>query len=314
MRVDVWEKGNVGITDLSSKLHLCLKQALCDYILELFFLPQPIATANEIDDPESPPSSPFVVLEPSPELTREDSIDSPRRLLFEKGEVRIPTSLGVFSAQRSQESGSVSSPLDTPVQAHPHRSRCDTVSVTAAMDDVFSSLEGGGHERDDDSATTPVDQSEVASVTGLTWQEKEMNRREIEALDAYQREAHHGHRGILEETYHSLIPQHFTETCQLSSHSVEHHTFPLLGSYSAEVFLNESLNILGQVCSDFSLGVFKLGQNGLYSHYTPLKTSRPRSLEDLEETGFFVVGRNLKQWDEARTPNVQEIRLTQVHV
>ena len=314
LKVDIWEKGNVGITDLSAKLHLCLKQALCDYILELYFLPQPIARIDEMFQLDDSPSatSPFVVLEPSPpELSRRESLDSPRRALFEKGEVRVPSSLG-FLSQRSQETAAVLSP-DTPVQGEPHRSRCDTVTVAAAMDDVFSSLEGSGKDDNTFDQPTEVAGIEVASsAAGLTWQEKEMNRREMEALDAYQKEAYHGKQGALENTYSSLIPQHFAETRRLSSRSVAHYPFPLLGSYSAEVFLNETLSLCSAICHDMTLSTFKLGSNGGYTHYIPQKTSRVRSAVEVEETKFFVVGRNLKQWDEARSPDVVEIRLTQV--
>jgi hypothetical protein len=317
LKVDIWEKGNVGITDLSAKLHLCLKQALCDYILELYFLPQPIARIDEMLQLEDSPSatSPFVVLEPSPpEPSRRESLDSPRRTLFEKGEVRVPSSLG-FLSQRSHESGGVLSP-DTPVQGEPHRSHCDTVSVTTATDDVFRSLDASGK---DDAAFDPP--PEVASSTagfeaassaaGLTWQEKELNRRETEAMDAYQREAHHGRQGVLENTYSSLVPQHFAETCRLSSRSVAHYSFPLLGSYSSEVFLNETLSFCTVLCPDLTLSTFRLGSNGVYAHYIPQKTSRIRSSVEVEETKFVAVGRNLKQWDEARSPDVVEIRLTQ---
>lgn len=311
LRIDIWEKGNVGITDLSGKLHLSLKQALCDYILELYFLPQPIARIDEMIplDDSSVPNSPFVVLEPSTtELYRQESTeldpDSPRRILFEKGEIHVPSSLGLLS-QRSQDSTVTLSP-DTPIQSEPHRSRCDTMTVTHAMDDVLQSLETA--ERRD----SIVEQQSEASTSFLTWQERELNRREMEALDAYQREAHHGKQGALEKTYSSLIPQHLTEMFKLSSRSVTQYSFPLIGSYSAEVFLNEIMAIFGNLCNDLSLSTFKLCSNGVYAHYTLQKTSRPRITAEVSEMEFIVVGRNLKQWDEARSLDVIEIRLTQV--
>ena len=307
LRIDIWEKGNVGITDLSGKLHLSLKHALCDYLLELYFLPQPIARIDDMIplDDSVIPNSPFVVLEPSvPELVGQDSNPvSPRRALFERGEIRVPSSLGLLPQQSSQDGGGGALSPDTPVQPEPHRSRCDTITVTHTMDDVLRSIQTA--ERRDSVA----EQSE-ASV--LTWQEKELNRRETEALDAYQREAHHGRQGVLENTYSSLIPQHLVETCKLSSRSVTHFNFPLLGSYSAEVFLNEILSFIGNLCEDLSLSTFKLGVSDVFSHYTSRKSSRPRTVAEVGEVKYVTVGRNLKQWDEARSPDVIEIRLTQV--
>ena len=306
--MDIWEKGNVGMTDLAGKLHLCLKQALCDYILELYFLPQPIAQIDDID--YSPLlKSPFIILESSPpdlvrQDSREDYLDSPRRTLFEKGEIRIPSSLG-FSSQRSVD-GTLSP--ETPIQGEPHRSRCDTTSITNAMDDVLRSLDTSESRNDN---TTDNDPTEPP---GLTWQMKEKNRREAEAMNAYQKEAYHGRQGMLESTYSNLIPKQFIEMSKLPSRSLSHYTFPLLGSYSAEVFLNETLSFCRQSCPDLTLSTFKLDTNGEYSHYTPQKTSRVRIINEVSETEVIVVGRNLKQWDEARSPTNLEIRLTQVSV
>lgn len=313
LRVDIWEKGNVGITDLSGKLHLCLKQALCDYILELYFLPQPIARIDDTltvnDSPIQAVSSPFVVLEPSPtrllrQESKEEDPDSPRRTLFEKGEIRVPSSLS-FTSPRRPSLDSLLSPA-TPALSEPHRSRSDTNTITHMMDNVLQSLETS--ERND----AIEKDKEPTESSGVTWQEKEKNRRELEVLDAYQKEAFHGRQGILEDTYSNLIPKHLRETWKLSSRSVSHYTFPLLGSYSAELFLNEALGIFNRLSPDLFLSTFKLDADRQYSHYTLQKTSRPRVIDAVAETKFIVVGRNLKQWDEARSPGVLEIRLTQV--
>lgn len=291
----------MGITDLSGKLHHCLKQALCDYILELYFLPQPIARIDHMsmtigDSPVEAVDSPFVVLESVPELNENDP-QSPQRPLFEKGEVRIPSSLG-FTPQKS-----IDSPLspDTPVKNEPHRSRCDTYTITQAMDDILNS------ERKEVADKEPTTESST-----LTWQEKEKNRREMEAFDARQKRAFHGRHGVLENTYSDLIPKHLIETCKLSSRSVSCYTFPLLGSYSEEVFLNEAIGICNQLCPDLTLSTFKLDTNGDYFHYSLQKTSRQRVMDTVFDTEFIVVGRNLKQWDEACAPDTKEVRLTQV--
>lgn len=292
----------MGITDLLGKLHHCLKQALCDYILELYFLPQPIARIDEMstavgDSPVEAVDSPFTVLETVPDL-KEDDPQSPQRPLFEKGEVRIPSSLG-FTSQKSADSPV--SP-ETPVKNEPHRSRCDTYTITQAMDDVLSSL-----ERNEASGKEPT-----TEPLNLTWQEKEKNRREMEAYDAFQKGAFHGRRGILEKTYSDLIPKHLIETCKLISRSVSSYTFPLLGSYSGEVFLNEAVGICNQLCPDLTLNAFKLDINGEYFHYSLQKTSRQKVMDSVFDTEFIVVGRNLKQWDEACAPGTKEVRLTQV--
>ena len=42
----IWEKGNVGISDLLKKLSTTFQQALLDLIIEMYLLPQPVAKAS----------------------------------------------------------------------------------------------------------------------------------------------------------------------------------------------------------------------------------------------------------------------------
>lgn len=310
LRVYIWEKGNVGMADLSDKLHRCLKQALCDYILELYLLPQPIAHLGDTSSIHSSPlrstSSPFVVLEPSPtEHIHQDQDGeekgSLRRALFEK-ELHAPQTL-LLAPQGSLESQvSVESPSIT----EPRRSRADTNSITQEMDEILCSIDRAEGKREEE---------EESEASSLAWHEKEKIRREQEAKNAYHREAHHGRMGILEDTYLSIIPQHLAESFKLSSNSVSHHTLPLLGNYSANLFLYEAMSIFHQVCPDMTLNAFRLDETGKtreYNHYTPLKTSHVRVEKELSEVHYVVVGRNIKQWDEARFPGMPELRLTQV--
>ena len=311
LRVYIWEKGNVGMADLSDKLHRCLKQALCDYILELYLLPQPIARLGDISSIHSSPvrgtSSPFVVLEPSPtehipQDQEGEEKGSLRRALFEKIELHAPQTL-LLAPQSSLESQvSVESPSIT----EPRRSRADTNSITQEMNEILCSIDRTEGKREEE---------EESEASSLAWHEKEKIRREQEAKNAYHREAHHGRMGILEATYLSIIPQHLAESFKLSSNSVSHHTLPLLGNYSANLFLCEAMSIFHQVCPDVTLNAFRLDETGKtreYMHYVPLKTSHVRVEKELSEVHYVVVGRNIKQWDEARFPGMPELRLTQV--
>lgn len=50
--VYIWEKGNIGFSDLRSLLMKCFNHSIIDCLLELFLLPSPIATVFEEDDEE----------------------------------------------------------------------------------------------------------------------------------------------------------------------------------------------------------------------------------------------------------------------
>lgn len=56
----VWEKGNVGVSDLQKKLATTFQQALLDLIMEMYLLPEPIAKVSPPGGPEgaTPPGGP----------------------------------------------------------------------------------------------------------------------------------------------------------------------------------------------------------------------------------------------------------------
>lgn len=57
VRLDIWEKGNISVVQLSEKLRGALRHALCDAIMEFLVLPAPLCleaacplSAAELDD------------------------------------------------------------------------------------------------------------------------------------------------------------------------------------------------------------------------------------------------------------------------
>ena len=310
--------------DLSAKLHLSFKQALCDYVLELFLLPQPIAQLSDTLSPQTSPvrklaGSPYSILEPSPtdlSLCHEPSErDSPWRVLTEKGEMHVPSTLP-FKTQISHES-QVS--LDTPNITEPKRSRADTATIRQEMKEILHSTDTAGKsERAREDKKGEREKAEEGEKeeepSSLTWHEKERIRREEEARSAYHREAHYGKMGILESTYSTVIPKHFSQMLKISSHSVVHHTFPTLGNYSANLLLNIVTDVLRRGCPNLTFNAFKRerGREGAFCHCVPRKTSQLRVESELVEVEGVIVGRNLRQWDEVKAPEVPEIRLTQV--
>ena len=72
LHLHIWEKGNIGLAEFSKKLSQCFKQALCDYIIELCLLTEPVASPlPEAFNERSETNSPFTVI-PLPT----DDIDS----------------------------------------------------------------------------------------------------------------------------------------------------------------------------------------------------------------------------------------------
>ena len=149
----------------------------------------------------------------------------------------------------------------------------------------------------------------------LSWHQKERVRREVEAKDAMTREAHLGHCGTLEESYHATIPNHLALTRELGSASVSYSSVVLIGSYSASVFLSRVTAGIHQLCPDITLNAFTYedGDSPRYVHCSPEKdlTKAQKPPLKLSKLRYIVVGRNPLQWEESLHPTVPSLRISQ---
>ena len=178
----------------------------------------------------------------------------------------------------------------------PVRSRKDTEKIMEDISDALVSEEDG------------ASQGEVSSESSLTWHGKEWLRREQEARDRYYQEAHFGRSGILDETYHTTIPQHLDRACKLASPSISHCTYTSMGSHSARTFLTEAIASIQQLCPDLTLSTFERtppgeASSGQYAHCTPERDwSKVERAVELSDLHYIVIGRNLRQWEECCDP------------
>lgn len=74
VRLDIWEKGNISLLQLSEKLRGALRHALCDAIMEFLVLPAPLCVeaacplgAADLEDLSSAGESPAGAAIPSPQ-------------------------------------------------------------------------------------------------------------------------------------------------------------------------------------------------------------------------------------------------------
>lgn len=53
VRLDIWEKGNISLLQLSERLRSALRHALCDALMEFRVLPNPLCVdlSTELEDP-----------------------------------------------------------------------------------------------------------------------------------------------------------------------------------------------------------------------------------------------------------------------
>ena len=301
LQVQVWEKGNIGLSEFSSHLSVCFKQALFDYLFELFLLPQPIANPlSESLVAGGYSISPFVLIDAGIRTPVESMSNlSSRR---ESEELKPPPSA-------SSQDGSAPSPMRK-ISTGSRRSSDDGVGICRVPssdreDNTQVRRTRGYTERiilEIEEAVQSIEEKDEPSA----WMENEIKRRKEEERDAMFHDAHLGNSGTLEDTYHTLIPRHLAAATRLQSASVKYHCFSIIGNYSARVFLSQTVLALQGVCPNFTVNSFQsMGGNGLppFVHFMPEKDwTKVKKLNHPSTAHYIAVGCNLVQWEESRDP------------
>ena len=341
MYLHIWEKGNVGMADLSTKLSSCFKHAMIDYLLEVCLLPLPIARPEESSVWGSPASSPSVF------LTNEDRRGRTSIEQRERGSRQTSTEKKEAGSRRA----SVEKNLSMRKVSTSSLRSIETLPLKSGSSSRRTSVEGGSSRKSSgekspmrkvsntslrsieaspskpDTPERPQKESDAivknttsdamhpanggsrvpSSEVSLTWSVKEKLRRDKETRDAYFQEAHLGQTGILEEPYHTTIPKYLAHACKLTSPSVSQFTYSFLGSYSAQAFVTKAIMCIQQICPDLILNAFKLKSKaplGQYTHCTLDKDwSRLERTDELSQLHYIVVGRNPQQWEECCNPS-----------
>ena len=314
LQFQVWEKGNIGLSEFSSQLSNCFKQALLDYLFELYLLPQPVAKplSDSFDardysvspfilvDVESPgvrtPIEPDLMSNVSYSRRESEELKPPSQGVSASGSRRVSTSSRRASDDKlSVGKGSLFDKDDSTTTTAAKRSRTYTEQIILEIEDAVQSIEN----KDDNSV----------------WTEKERRRRRLEARDTIIHDAELGNSGMLEKAYHCSIPRYLTGAVRLHSACVKSHSFSLVGNYSAQVFLSQTMLALQNLCPDFVVNCFQsigAGDQGPFVHFTPerdwTKVKRP---SHPSHAHYIAVGRNLMQWEESCDPMTPTRRIIQ---
>ena len=317
----IWEKGNVGMADLSTKLSSNFKHAMIDYLLEVCLLPLPIARPEESSVWGSPASSPSVFLknegrrggsrktstEKKDAGSRTASVEN--NLSMRKTSTSSSRSIEALKCDSSSRRSSVEggSSRKSSSEKSPKRKVSNTslrsIEASPSKPDTPERSHKGSDAMHPANGGSRVPES---SEVSLTWSVKEKLRREKEMRDAYLQEAHLGQTGILEEPYHTTIPKYLAHACKLTSPSICQFTYSFLGSYSAQAFVTKTIMCIQQICPDLSLNAFELKSEaplGQYTHCILDKDwSRLERTDELSQLHYIVVGRNPQQWEECCKP------------
>ncbi|XP_071484492.1 KICSTOR complex protein SZT2-like [Diadema antillarum] len=315
----IWCRGSV---DLALQLQHAVEHALCDTLTEYYVLTAPMAhipgedARPKREHVSSPPPSPTIVhVEPG-----KYALADPRKR---------PTSSPV-GMKRSMSVGESPQFFSTDIKLLLKRIQKRSQSVTPGLIASGGStssgestpsgpvgrtrrLIGGISPQLSPSTSRPLTPTKSRIARELSfkehgqegrtsWQIQEMDRRLEEEMRERRQEAEEGKAGTLHPTYSGLALRWFQFLADLDTPSVSLLTGTLSRQFSLEVFLQEFLDKLGKISTDF---VHKLYQadGETFKSFTLPPTKRQESetsksslhLPGSEQT-FVLIGRNVQQW------------------
>ena len=327
IKVHIWEKGNIGIEEFMAKLSLCYKHTLLDFYLEFYFLYIPIALLTPKLDSEARGGSPCEEDNTDIDSGKEPVVGGMTRPsnkdnhLVKKGsppvsEQQKPSkkdSVVSFKSADSSDSashhGSVRGSKESGIETRP------SIDVSGISSDKIlkprqfkqsSKLSEQNIDKQEDSLKSSMPLHKGSGEGNkLLWLQKEKIRRSSEARQTLIKDADMGKSGVLNEAYHSSLPKYLSLAQSLASPSVRYISLPIMGHYSAKVFVSQSVSSIQLECPELTGSVFQLsptGANSDFTHCIPAKDWTHVHHEvhsHLQETEYIVIFKNLLQWEES---------------
>ncbi|XP_068174550.1 KICSTOR complex protein SZT2 isoform X2 [Antennarius striatus] len=291
VRFDIWEQGNISPSQLSDKLQGALRHALCDVLMELRVLPNPLCVG-----PSSPPADAQTedkgLLVPLPEAEEvKDGVgqrSGPRVLKTCPSAGALPQAVG-------------SNPLTPESTAPPNRStrrsfwdilsKPDTSELGSpkTTDDIVQERGEEGRAARRRHKTENVKQ-QWSQERAVVVEQEQVQRRRISLLEE-------GDVGSLHSIYQLTYQPWITFMSQLGCPSVQQCTVDMASHFLLPSVLVEIVNLVSSLASDTSVRAFRnTSCPGSGEVFVPLPLTPNLSQPPGASRSFILTGRNFHQW------------------
>ncbi|KAM6262725.1 KICSTOR complex protein SZT2 isoform 5-T5 [Porphyrio hochstetteri] len=287
VRLDIWEKGNISLLQLSEKLRGALRHALCDAVMEFLVLPAPLCVeatcplgATDLDD-----------LSSGGGLRRTMSETKGLALATGGAGRNCPPPLHFTSAPSSSSGEPV-----TPTSKLGRRSFWDMLSKAESSelgspkttDDIVL-------ERPEESRTRRRHKTE--SVKQHLSQDRATATAELE--QAQRRRAcqlEEGEVGSMHPLFNQTCQQWMAFMNHLGCPSVQQCSMEIVSRFLLSSILVEVVNLVTTLASDTTVKVFEKISCNQGSAFLPYKAGQGVSPRPAAVRHFILLGRNFQQW------------------
>ena len=296
----IWERGNVGISDLEAKLISCVQHSLLDTLFEVHCLHLPVAAITEEEIERR--LSPGLLRRSSPNKYSEvpsGFIDVTLDPLHSSDEIDVKEAM-----------------IPSSVTIRPSSITGDVLRPSSVMGDMMRPASVVEEGRVRSSSGTGEDTMRPSSVTlemegQQNWEQKEKQRRIQSFRKTIIHKAYMGQLGELTNDYLVTIPACLSAMKDSGSPTIFYHNWSLPAKYTTDVALSHSLSSLKSILTEMTLSIFKKhAQTNIYSFFPPDKLS-PGTADHTSHL-YILIGRDHAQWLESQDPADPTKHLSQI--
>ncbi|XP_078141687.1 SZT2 subunit of KICSTOR complex [Centroberyx gerrardi] len=296
VRFDIWEQGNVSPLQLSDKLQGALRHALCDVVMELRVLPNPLCLGVLCSASKAQKEEAKGLLIPLPEV--KDVKDSPRQRSGSRVFKSSPSPITLIQAPGSTPTTGTSTPESTtPTGKSTRRSFWEILSKP-------DSSELGSPKTTDDIVQEKGEEGRVARRRHKTenvkqqWSQEKAMAVELEQAQRRQvSQLEEGDMGTLHPVYQVTCQPWITFMAKLGCPSIQQCTAEIASQFLLPSILTEIVNLVNSLASDTTVKVFEktsCPQTG--NIFVPLPVVQHLSQPPATARSFILIGRNFHQW------------------
>ncbi|XP_067324031.1 KICSTOR complex protein SZT2 isoform X1 [Anolis sagrei] len=275
VRLDIWEKGNISLLQLSERLRSALRHALCDALMEFRVLPNPLC------------------VELSTEQEDHGSIGNLRRTMSEsKGTSRSTGGRGCPSSLNFPVPTAGAGEPATPTNRIGRRSFWDMLSKP-------ETVEQGSPKTTDDIVLERPEESrtrrrhKTENVKQLSSQERgeqgQTQRRRACQLEE-------GDIGVLHPIFNQTCQSWMTFMNRLGCPSVQHCATESVSRFLLPSIMLEIVNLVTTLANDTSVKVFEKVSGPQGTSFVPYTLTLGSSAQPAVIRHFTLLGRSFHQW------------------
>ncbi|XP_026201911.1 KICSTOR complex protein SZT2 isoform X2 [Anabas testudineus] len=295
VRFDIWEQGNVSPLQLSDKLQGALRHALCDVVMELRVLPNPLCVGGPCPATKAQKEEAKGLLNPLSEV--KEVKDSPRQRSGSRVFKTCPSPITLTQAVGTTPMAGVTTPESTtPTGKSTRRSFWDILSKP-------DSSELGSPKTTDDIVQERGEEGRAArrrhkTETVKQWSHEKAMAMELEQAQRRQvSQLEEGEVGTLHPVYQVTCQPWITFMAKLGCPSIQQCTADIASHFLLPSILAEVISLVNSLAGDTTVKAFErtsCPQSG--DVFIPFPVVHNISQPPDTTRSFILIGRNFHQW------------------